>query len=147
MNAEMTSGKQAISYDFGGRRILVAEDNLINAQIMRELLRMVNIVADVAKDGEKAVQLFENAPQGTYSMIFMDVQMPVMDGMEATTRIRKSTHPDGAGIPIYAMTANAFKDDVEAVLAAGMNGHLAKPINTQLLYSTIYEVVKKIEVC
>ena len=147
MSAEMTSGKQAISYDFGGRRILVAEDNLINAQIMRELLRMVNIEADVARDGDKAVQLFENTPQGTYSMIFMDVQMPVMDGMEATKRIRKSTHPDGAGIPIYAMTANAFKDDVEAVLAAGMNGHLAKPINTQLLYATIYEVVKKIEVC
>ena len=83
------------------------------------------------------------AVEGTYAAILMDVQMPVMDGYEATRKIRASSHPQAKSIPIFAMTANAFTEDVSAALNAGMNGHIAKPIDTRILYSSLEEAINK----
>lgn len=127
----------AAKYDFGGKKLLLAEDNDLNAEISLELLEMVHIRADRAADGRQAVEMMTSSAPGTYEMILMDIQMPVMDGYEAARAIRASAHPQAASIPIYAMTANAFSEDVSAALSAGMNGHIAKPIDTRTLYETI----------
>lgn len=130
-------------YDFEGYRILLVEDNELNAEIAIELLEMVNFTVDHAINGAEGVKQFEESAAGTYDLILMDVQMPILDGWEATKIIRKGSHPDGATIPIYAMTANAFREDVAASLSAGMDGHIAKPIDTQLLYATLEKELKE----
>ena len=112
-----------------GLRFLVAEDNELNAEILGEMLDMEGASCEFAENGALAVDRFLQAPPDAYDMILMDVQMPVMDGYEATRRIRASAHPRAADIPIVAMTANAFAEDVRRALDAGMNGHLPKPIN------------------
>lgn len=134
---------QKDSYDFEGKKVLLAEDTDFNAEIAMELLDMVNMKVDHAENGEKAVEMFERAEEGTYAAILMDVQMPVMDGYEATRKIRASSHPQAKSIPIFAMTANAFTEDVSAALNAGMNGHIAKPIDTRILYSSLEEAINK----
>lgn len=136
---------QKDSYDFEGKRVLLAEDTDFNAEIAIELLDMVNMKVDHAENGEKAVEMFEQAKEGTYAAVLMDVQMPVMDGYEATRKIRASNHPQAKSIPIFAMTANAFTEDVSAALNAGMNGHIAKPIDTRVLYSSLDEAINKKE--
>lgn len=128
-------------YDFEGRRVLMAEDTELNAEIAVDLLEMVNMKVDHAVNGKIAVEMFEASEPGRYAAILMDVQMPEMDGYEATKIIRSLPHPQAAAIPIYAMTANAFTEDVSAALNAGMNGHIAKPIDTKLLYATLYNAV------
>lgn len=125
------------SYDFGGRRVLLAEDTEMNAEIAKELLLLVNMQTDHAWDGKEAVEMFAAAKPGTYAAVLMDVQMPKLNGYEATAAIRALKHPDAATVPIFAMTANAFTEDVSAALNAGMNGHIAKPIDTELLYETL----------
>ena len=112
-----------------GMFFLVAEDNELNAEILSEMLDMEGAGCEVASNGELAVEQFLKAAPDRYDMILMDVQMPVMGGYEATRRIRSSGHPRAADIPIVAMTANAFAEDVRHALDAGMNGHLSKPIN------------------
>ncbi len=112
-----------------GLFFLVAEDNELNAEILREMLDMEGARCEVVSNGQLAVERFLEAPPDKYDMILMDVQMPVMDGYEATRRIRACGHPRAKGIPIVAMTANAFAEDVRHALDAGMNGHLSKPIN------------------
>ena len=129
------------SYDFTGHRVLLAEDQELNAEIATELLNMVNLAVDYAEDGRRAVELFSNAEPGTYDLILMDVQMPEMDGYASARAIRALERPDASVIPIYAMTANAFTEDVAAALSAGMNGHIAKPIDTDILYETIDQVI------
>lgn len=129
------------AYDFSGHRVLMAEDNDLNAEIAIELLEMVQMKADRADNGEEALRLFEASPSGTYDAILMDMQMPVMDGLEATRAIRRSEHPQAKSIPIYAMTANAFNDDVAKALSCGMNGHIAKPIDTTILYDALKAAV------
>jgi len=124
-------------FDFTGHKVLLAEDNELNREIATELLALVNMEVDTAEDGEKAVEMFNSTPEGTYDVILMDVQMPVMDGYQATKVIRGLDRKDAKNIPIYAMTANAFTEDVSAALAVGMNGHIAKPIDTQILYNTL----------
>lgn len=124
-------------FDFTGHKVLLAEDNALNREIATEWLSLVNMEVETAEDGSKAVEQFENAPEGTYDVILMDIQMPVMDGYEAARTIRELDRPDARTIPIYAMTANAFTEDVSAALSNGMNGHIAKPIDTQVLYSTL----------
>ncbi len=124
-------------WDFSGRRILLAEDNALNLEIATELLQSTGAAVDTAENGKKAVTAFTEAPANTYDLILMDIQMPEMDGYQATRSIRASAHPDAASIPILAMTANAFTEDVAKAKAAGMNGHLAKPIDVQLLYRTL----------
>ncbi len=112
-----------------GKRFLVAEDNELNAEILTEMLHMEGAECEVAVNGQAAADLFLHSQPGHFDMILMDVQMPVMNGYEATRQIRASAHPEAKTIPIAAMTANTFAEDVRNAMDAGMNGHLAKPIN------------------
>lgn len=130
-------------FDFENRCILLAEDNELNAEIATELLSMVNMRVVRAHNGKEAIELFETSKQGTYTAILMDIQMPVMNGYDAAKAIRKLSHPQAKSIQIYAMTANAFSEDVAKAYSAGMNGHIAKPIDTEVLYSTLQQVVEK----
>ena len=130
-------------FDFENRCILLAEDNALNAEIATELLSMVNMKVVHANNGKEAVELFETSKQGAYTAVLMDIQMPVMNGYDAAKAIRKLSHPQAKSIQIYAMTANAFSEDVAKAYSAGMNGHIAKPIDTEVLYSTLQQVVEK----
>lgn len=131
-------------YDFSGHRVLLAEDRELNAEIAVELLSMVKMSADCAKDGLEALEMFKKAPEGTYDLILMDIQMPIMDGYKATQAIRELERSDAKTIPIYAMTANAFTEDISLALSSGMNDHIAKPIDTDILYEKLYkEIFKK----
>lgn len=121
-------------YDFSGKRVLLVEDNELNREIGQEFLTMVKASVEHAENGRVAVDKFVASAPGYYDLILMDVQMPVMNGYEATRTIRASNHPDARDIPILAMTADAFSEDVAAAVAAGMNGHLAKPVNINDLY-------------
>lgn len=123
--------------DFNGKRILLAEDNDLNAEITIELLSEVGFVVDRAVDGEKCVEMIKKSEAGYYNLILMDVQMPNMNGYEATKMIRKLEDEDKADIHIFAVTANAFEEDKKAAIDAGMNGHLAKPIDKKALMRTL----------
>lgn len=129
--------------DLTGYHFLLVEDNDINSEILGELLQMRGATFVVKKDGQQAVDEFRMAKKGTYDAIFMDIQMPVMNGYEATKAIRNSEHPDAKSIIILAMTANAFAEDVQTAIDAGMNGHIAKPVDMQLLYSTVSTLLRK----
>ena len=120
-----------------GLKVLAAEDNEINAEILAELLSDEGVTCDIAHNGRECFEKFKDSKPGTYDIIFMDVQMPVMNGYEATVAIRACDHPEAKTIPILAMTANAFADDVKAALDSGMNAHLAKPIDIEKLKATI----------
>ncbi len=117
--------------EFAGMRILAAEDNESNAEILTELLKIEGIECEIAENGKEAVDMFNASKPGYYDMIFMDIAMPVMDGYEAAGYIRSSVHPDGATIPIVAMTAYVFEDDVRRAFEAGMDAHTAKPIDIE----------------
>ena len=119
--------------DITGIRVLVAEDNPLNMEIIRTFLEEMGCRVDGASNGQKAVDAFRTAPPGTYRMILMDVMMPVMDGLEAAHRIRTLDHPDSASIPIIAVSANAFDEDIKRSLTYGMNAHLTKPIEPEKL--------------
>ncbi len=119
-----------------GRRILAAEDNELNAEILEEILKYEGVRLDLAQDGQEAVELFVNSPPGTYDLILMDIQMPRMNGYEASKAIRASAHPDAKTVPIAAMTANAFTEDVQRALDSGMNEHISKPIDMAALRET-----------
>lgn len=125
------------TYDFGGKKVLLVEDNELNMEIASELLKFVNLQVEHAENGKVAVDIFRNSKEKEYALIFMDIQMPLMNGYDAARCIRSSEHPAAGTIPIIAMTANAFIDDVQAAFDAGMNGHLAKPIDVEALYKTI----------
>ena len=120
-----------------GTRILLTEDNDLNAEIATELLQEEGCTVDRAKDGVECVDMLEKAANGTYQIILMDVQMPVMNGYDATKKIRRMDDPQKANIPIVAMTANAFSEDKQAALDAGMNDHIAKPIDMSVLVPTL----------
>lgn len=120
-----------------GTRILLTEDNDLNAEIATELLQEEGCTVDRAKDGVECVDMLEKAANGTYQLILMDVQMPVMNGYDATKKIRRMDDPQKANIPIVAMTANAFSEDKQVALDAGMNDHIAKPIDMNILVSTL----------
>jgi len=123
-----------------GRRFLVAEDNELNAEILSELLDMMGASVNIVENGQKAVEAFAAAGHGEYDAILMDIQMPVMDGYEATRAIRASDRPDAKDIPIIAMTANAFAEDVKEALDCGMNAHVAKPIDLKRLGKVLREL-------
>ncbi len=133
------SDKKSLS----GTKILLTEDNDLNAEIATELLREEGCTVDRAKDGVECVDLLEKAANGTYQLILMDVQMPVMNGYDAAKKIRRMDDPQKADIPIIAMTANAFSEDRQAALDAGMNDHIAKPINMNVLVPTIQKYLWK----
>ncbi len=123
--------------DYSGKRILLAEDNEINREIALELIGEEGPAIDAAEDGKQALDMFSESAVGYYDLIFMDVRMPVMDGLAATRAIRALKRPDAAAVPIVAMTANAFVEDIRACEQAGMNGHLAKPIGVPQLRDTL----------
>lgn len=120
-----------------GKHILLAEDNDLNAEIALFILQNMGLVVDRVDDGEDCVKRMEEVPGGTYDLILMDVQMPRMDGYEATRAIRKLADKAKASIPIVAMTANAFEEDKDNALKAGMNGHIAKPIDVKTVEKTL----------
>ncbi len=124
-------------YNFANKRILLAEDNIINAEIARNLLEMKGCVVELATNGAEAVESFAAAPAGRFDAILMDVRMPVMDGLDAARAIRAMRKADAKTVPILAMTANAFQEDVKMSLDAGMNAHLTKPIEPVTLYETL----------
>lgn len=128
--------------DLSGVRLLLAEDNELNREIANTLLEAKGAVITNAVNGAEAVELFRNSPPGTFDVILMDVMMPVMDGLTAAKTIRALDRPDAKTIPIFAMTANAFSEDVAKSLAAGMNEHLSKPLNMDVLLSTVRKYIK-----
>ncbi|MEG1993825.1 MAG: response regulator, partial [Oscillospiraceae bacterium] len=140
MDGKVNVSPASNKYDFSGKRVLLAEDNEINSEIAVELLNMVNIKVDVAENGKIAYEMFKHSQEGTYDAILMDVQMPIMDGYHATREIRSSLHPQAKTIPIFAMTADAFAEDVAAAVASGMNGHISKPIDIDILYKTLSKI-------
>jgi CheY-like chemotaxis protein len=120
-----------------GKRVLLAEDMEINAEIMVAILESKGIETDVAENGRIAVDLFTSHESGYYIAIFMDMKMPEVDGLEAAKLIRSSDHPDAASIPIIALTANAFDEDIQKSRDAGMNAHLSKPVEPERIFETL----------
>ena len=127
--------------DLAGRRILLAEDILINAEIVKELLSSRGALIEHAENGRQALDMFEKSEPGGYAAILMDVRMPEMDGLEASAAIRALNRPDAATVPIIAMTANAFDEDVQRSLQVGMNAHLSKPVEPEHLFQTLEELI------
>ena len=124
-----------------GRRFLIAEDNAINAEIISELLRMFGAEPVLRQNGAQAVREFRDAPAGTYDAVLMDIQMPVMNGYEAARAIRETDREDAGTIPVIAMTANAFAEDIQAARDAGMTAHIAKPIDVGMLKNTLTRIL------
>ena len=138
----VSSKVQEAAFDFRGRRLLLAEDNEINREVAEGILREVGFALESASDGQLALSAYLSHPAGYYDAILMDVRMPVMDGLTATRRIRGSGKEDAATVPILAMTANAFEEDIKKSLAAGMDAHLAKPIEPEILYRRLRQYIK-----
>ena len=138
----VTAGHQAVKPDLKGRRVLLAEDMQVNAEIMMMVLSMREMQVDLAENGRVALEKFEQSPEGTYAAILMDMRMPEMDGLEATRRIRALDRPDAKTIPIIALTANAFDEDVQRSMQAGLNAHLSKPVQPELLFETLENLIK-----
>ena len=142
---DMSLFKEKQRADLEGRRILLAEDMEINAEILMDILEIEGMETDHAENGKIAVDMFAESEQGTYDAILMDVRMPVMDGLEATSTIRALERPDAKKIPIIALTANAFDEDVQRSLQAGMNAHLTKPVESEYLHQTLAELIYEAE--
>ncbi len=128
--------------DLTGVKVLLAEDHPMNTVIAKKLLEKRGMNVTTAENGKLAVDLFSESAEHTFDIILMDIRMPVMDGLTATKIIRTLDKADAASIPIIAMTANAFTEDYELSIKAGMNAHLSKPFEVQTLYDTITEYVK-----
>lgn len=127
--------------DLTGVSILLAEDNAINAEIVTVILEKHGMSVDLAQNGKEAVEMFESSSDKSYAMILMDIQMPVMDGLEASRSIRRMDLPLSKSIPIIGLSANAFSEDIEKAMKSGMNGYLSKPIDTSKLLETIYRFI------
>ena len=130
-----------VEYNFAGKRILLVEDNQINTEVAALLLRDKGFEVDTAENGLRALERFSKSDPGYYDAILMDIRMPLMDGLTAANNIRHLSNADAHTVPIIAMTANAFDDDIEKSKAAGMNAHLAKPVDPQRLYQLLYDFV------
>ena len=128
---------------FDGERVLLVEDNALNLEIAVTLLTTRKLQVDTARNGQEAVEKFRGSEAGYYLAILMDIQMPIMDGLEATRRIRSLAHDDAERIPIIAMSADAFEDDVEKSLEAGMNAHISKPVDIPALFTTLRQIKDK----
>ena len=139
------AGQEDDSADFSGMRVLVAEDNDINWEIISMMLQMHGVESERAENGQVAVERMAGSRQGEFNLIFMDIQMPVMNGIDATKAIRALDDPWASRIPIIAMTADAFSENVAACLAAGMNGHIAKPIDMKLVLKELRRIKEEME--
>lgn len=124
-------------------RIMVAEDSEANTAIVKQMLTSHGAIVTTVANGKEAVELFEKSLFGTYDIILMDVKMPVMDGYEATDRIRHSEHPQGKTIPIIAVTGEVFVEDIHMAMKAGMDAHIGKPYSFDKMYATIKSIIKK----
>ncbi|EOS64810.1 PAS domain S-box protein [Oscillibacter sp. 1-3] len=140
--APVEAGARTEEISFDGYRILVVEDNELNAEIAQSLLEERNFEVECVGDGAQAVERIRATPPGTYDVILMDIMMPVMDGLEAARTIRRMEREDCRTIPIIAMSANAFDEDLKKSVECGMNGHLAKPVEVDKLYRVLYEVLR-----
>lgn len=138
-----TKEKTGSGFDFAGSRVLLVEDNAMNMEIAKRLLASAKLDVDCAWNGKEAVDMFNASRPGTYAAILMDVQMPEMDGHEAARAIRASSRPDARAVPIIAMTADAFAENVAEALASGMDAHIPKPIDTKILFETLSKHIKK----
>ncbi len=134
--------RESQNITFNGERVLIAEDNEFNAEIAKAILEMKNLKVDVVSNGKEAYEAFTSAEEGKYLAVFMDILMPVMDGHEATRAIRTSKHKEAKTIPIYAMTANAFRNDILEAKLSGMNGHIAKPVDFDEVARILNDIVK-----
>ena len=123
--------------DLNGKRLLLVEDNELNREIAKELLEMSGLLVETAENGKVSLEMLDGSPTDYYFAVFMDIRMPVMDGLEATRRIRASEREDVKNIPVFAMTANAFEEDRQMALRAGMNGYLVKPIDISQVISEL----------
>lgn len=135
----LTGAAAAANFDFSGLTFLLVEDHPINQMVAELILEKTGAAVVIAANGADGVEKFTAAPPGTFAAILMDIQMPVMNGYEAALAIRASRLPQSQSVPIIAMTANAFAEDIKNSLAAGMNAHIAKPIDPQKLYETLAE--------
>ncbi|MEG2930899.1 MAG: response regulator, partial [Ruthenibacterium sp.] len=141
----VTKTQTARAYDFTGKRVLLVEDHLLNIEVAKKLLNAKHLEVEVAENGLRAIEIFAQKSAHYYDAILMDIRMPVMDGITAAKSIRQMCKADAKTIPIIAMTANAFDEDIEKTKAAGMNAHLAKPIEPELLYQTMQRFIIKEE--
>ena len=139
-SAEQAEKDESAGNVLKGMRFLCAEDNELNAEILMELLKIEGAECTICENGKRVLEAFEQSAPGDYDMILMDVQMPVMNGYEATKAIRRSSHELAKTIPIIAMTANAFSEDIQHSLAAGMNAHVSKPVEMKVLEKTIRSI-------
>ena len=137
VEAQETQDESVPGVSLAGIHVLIAEDMEINAEVLGDLLEMEEITSEWAENGRRAVEMFGQSETGHFDAILMDMRMPVMDGLGATVEIRKMDRPDAAAIPIIALTANAFEDDVKQCLSAGMNAHLSKPVDIDQLKETL----------
>ena len=135
--------EEAADQDFHleGHRVLIAEDVDINAEIIMDILEMEGVECERAGNGQVAVDMFGDSDEGYYDAVLMDIRMPVMDGLTATAALRAMERADAKTIPIIALTANAFDEDVNNSLEAGMNTHLSKPVEPEKLYSVLSELI------
>ncbi|WP_418748111.1 ATP-binding protein [Frisingicoccus sp.] len=140
--AEPSSDETVSTIDFSGKRLLLVDDNELNMEIAEELLREAGFLVETAENGQISVEMVRNSEAGYYDAILMDIQMPVMDGYQASREIRSLENKDLAEIPIIALTANAFDEDKKEALANGMNAHIAKPLDVAILYETLEKILK-----
>ena len=139
------SAKAAAPCDFTGRKVLLCEDNELNIEIAEMLLTSWKLTVVCAKDGQEGVERFAASAPGEFAAVLMDIHMPVLDGYAATRQIRLLARPDASSVPIIAMTADAYAEDVQRCLAAGMNAHVAKPIDAAVLHQTLADIWKEKE--
>ena len=132
---------KSITAAHSGCLVLVAEDNDLNAQITTRLLEEQGYKTVVAKNGQAALCMFTGSDPGTFGLILMDVNMPVMDGLEATEKIRRSAHPQAKDIPIIAMTADSYTENIKKCLDCGMNAHISKPVDVRKMFETINRIL------
>ena len=140
---EMQKHKAEDRRSYAGKRVLLVEDNELNREIATAIMQEIGLNVDIAEDGTDAVDIMSSAEGRKYDLIFMDIQMPKMDGYTATREIRTLNDPKCANIPIIAMTANAFEEDRKKAIKAGMNGHIAKPISVDVILENLDQIFKR----
>ncbi len=141
MEEELTAQTAAQVIDFTDKKLLLVDDIEVNREIAKMLLESEGFIVDTASDGSEAVEKVANSKPGDYDCVLMDIQMPIMNGYDAAKKIRQLENPKLAKVPIVAMTANAFSEDVKAALDAGMNAHIAKPIDVANMMETLAKIL------